>query len=42
MLQAAAPRLRALLGGSVDEAGRLIAAFDYDQALVLLKSLNPR
>jgi hemerythrin-like metal-binding protein len=42
MLQAAAPRLRALLGGSVDEVGRLIAAFDYDQALVLLKSLNPR
>jgi hypothetical protein len=42
MLQAAAPRLRPLLGGSVDEVGRLIAAFDYDQALVLLKSLNPR
>jgi len=42
MLQAATPRLRPLLGGSVDELGRLIAAFDYDQALVLLKSLNPR
>jgi hypothetical protein len=42
MLQAAASRLRPLLGGSVDELGRLIAAFDYDQALVLLKSLNPR
>jgi len=42
MLQVAAPRLRPLLGGSVDELGRLIAAFDYDQALVLLKSLNPR
>jgi hypothetical protein len=34
--------LRPLLGGRVDELSRLIAAFDYDQALDLLKALNPR
>ncbi len=42
MLQAAAQRLRPHLGGGVDELGRLIATFDYDQALVFLKSLNSR
>lgn len=42
LLLAAAPRLRPLLGGRVDELSRLIAAFDYDQALDLLKALNPR
>jgi hemerythrin-like metal-binding protein len=38
VLQEAAPQLRRYLGAQVDELDRLIAAFDFDQALERLKS----
>lgn len=42
IVQTEASRLRPVLGEKTDELGRLIAAFDYDRALALIKSLNPR
>jgi len=40
VLHEAAPLLRRYLGAQVDELERLIAAFDYDQALERLKSFS--
>jgi hypothetical protein len=40
VLREAAPRLRRHFGAQVDVLDRLIAAFDYDQALERLKALS--
>lgn len=40
VLRTAAPRLRAHLGERIEELGRLIADFDYDQALTMLNNMR--
>lgn len=40
VLLASASRLRPYLGGDIEELGRLIDNFDYDQALALLKTYS--
>jgi hypothetical protein len=40
LLEQAAPRLRPWLGGQIETLAGLIAAFDYDQALTLLQTIQ--